>query len=167
MSCCRWYYVWLSKFSWFHNSKFCFLWMIKLQIVFRRHFQGGVDLHLHTFVLWASDWRRIEQTLHSRRSPPETEVFLLLEDIFSLNLFLWKAYWNLFIFLHNKFLKSQNSCGRRWYFVWFCKKKLVENKFKKHVVICTINLQKSIHNTSSPETSFATMCSYPLHIILN
>ena len=26
--------------------------------------------------LWASDWRRIEQTLHSRRSPPETEVFL-------------------------------------------------------------------------------------------
>ena len=33
-------------------------------------------VNLHTFVLWALDWRRIEQTLHSRRSPPETEVFL-------------------------------------------------------------------------------------------
>jgi hypothetical protein len=47
-------------------------------------FGRGVDLYLHTFVLWASDWGRIEQTLHSRRSPPETEVFLslwILEDI--------------------------------------------------------------------------------------
>jgi hypothetical protein len=38
--------------------------------------KGGVDLYFHTFVLWASDWGWIEQTLNSRRSPPETEVFL-------------------------------------------------------------------------------------------
>ena len=43
--------------------------------------KGEVDLYPHTFVLWASDWRKIEQTLHSRRSPMETEVFLLLLDL--------------------------------------------------------------------------------------
>ena len=40
--------------------------------------KGGVDPHFHTFVLWASDWGWIEQTLNSRRSPPEIEVTLLL-----------------------------------------------------------------------------------------
>ena len=44
--------------------------------------KGGVDLYFHTFVLWALDWRWIEQTLNSRRSPPETEVFLLLEKLY-------------------------------------------------------------------------------------
>jgi hypothetical protein len=34
-------------------------------------------MYFHTFVLWASDWGWIEQTLNSRRSPHETEVFLL------------------------------------------------------------------------------------------
>ena len=38
--------------------------------------EGGVDLYFHTFVLWASEWGWIEHTLNSRRSPPETEVFL-------------------------------------------------------------------------------------------
>jgi hypothetical protein len=38
--------------------------------------KGGVDLYFHTFVLWASDWGWIEQTLNSRRSPPETAIFL-------------------------------------------------------------------------------------------
>ena len=40
--------------------------------------KGGVDPYLHTFVQWASDWRWIEQTLNSRRSPSKTEVFFLL-----------------------------------------------------------------------------------------
>jgi hypothetical protein len=40
--------------------------------------KGGVDLYFHTFVLWASDWGWIKQTLNSRQSPSETEVFLLL-----------------------------------------------------------------------------------------
>ena len=39
----------------------------------------GVDLYFHTFVMWASDWGWIEQTLNSRRSPPEAEVFLSLQ----------------------------------------------------------------------------------------
>ena len=39
--------------------------------------KGGVDMYFHTFVMWASDWGWIELTLNSRRSPPETEVFLL------------------------------------------------------------------------------------------
>ena len=38
--------------------------------------KGGVDMYFHTFVMWASDWGWIEHTLDSRRSPPETEVFL-------------------------------------------------------------------------------------------
>jgi hypothetical protein len=38
--------------------------------------KGGVDLYFHTFVLWASDWEWIEQTLNSHRSPLKTEVFL-------------------------------------------------------------------------------------------
>ena len=42
-----------------------------------------VDLYFHTFVQWASDWGWIEQTLNSRRSPPETEVFLSSEVIVS------------------------------------------------------------------------------------
>ena len=40
--------------------------------------KGGVDLYFHTFVMWALDWGWIEQTLNSRRSPPETEVFFLI-----------------------------------------------------------------------------------------
>ena len=40
--------------------------------------KGGADLYFHTFVLWASDLGWIEQTLNSHRSPPETEVFVLL-----------------------------------------------------------------------------------------
>ena len=40
--------------------------------------QGGVGLYLHAFVLWALDWGWIEQTLDSRQSPPETEVFFSL-----------------------------------------------------------------------------------------
>ena len=35
-------------------------------------------MYFHTFVQWASDWGWIEQTLNSRRSPPETEVFFFL-----------------------------------------------------------------------------------------
>jgi hypothetical protein len=42
--------------------------------------KGGVDLYFHTFVLWASDWGWIKQTLNSRWSPPETEVFLSLSS---------------------------------------------------------------------------------------
>jgi hypothetical protein len=43
-------------------------------------------MYLHTFVLWASDWGWIEQTLNSRRSPLETEVFLLdLHNVVSLH----------------------------------------------------------------------------------
>ena len=42
--------------------------------------KGGVDLYFHTFVMWASDWGWIEQALHSRQSPPETEVFLLFSS---------------------------------------------------------------------------------------
>ena len=42
----------------------------------------GVDLYLHTFVMWASDWRWIEQTLNSHRSPSETEVFLSLFSLY-------------------------------------------------------------------------------------
>ena len=45
-----------------------------VNIVYSR--KGGVDPYFHTFVMWASDWGWIEQTLNSRRSPPETEVFL-------------------------------------------------------------------------------------------
>jgi hypothetical protein len=33
-------------------------------------------MYFHTFVLWASDWGWIEQTLHSRRSPPEISLSL-------------------------------------------------------------------------------------------
>ena len=40
--------------------------------------KGGVDPYFHTFVLRALDWGWIEQTLNSRWSPPETEVFLSL-----------------------------------------------------------------------------------------
>jgi hypothetical protein len=47
--------------------------------------KGGVDLYLHTFVLWASDWGWIEQTLNSRQSPLETEVFLSLSLSLSLH----------------------------------------------------------------------------------
>ena len=52
-------------------------WLVLLMIgdysVYSR--KGGVDLHLHTFVLWASDWRRIEHTLHSRRSLNRDQSF--------------------------------------------------------------------------------------------
>ena len=46
--------------------------------------KGRVDLYFHTFVLWALDWGWIEQTLNSRRSPPETEVFLSFFTFFFL-----------------------------------------------------------------------------------
>ena len=39
---------------------------------------GGVDLYFHTFVMWALDWGWIEQTLNSRRSPPEISLSLSL-----------------------------------------------------------------------------------------
>ena len=55
-----------------HGSQLCIKYMLHFDL---NSDKGGVDLHLHTFVMWASDWRRTEQTLHSRRSPPETEVF--------------------------------------------------------------------------------------------
>ena len=42
--------------------------------------KGGVDLYLHTFVMWTLDWGWIEHTLNSRRSPLETEVFSLSHD---------------------------------------------------------------------------------------
>ena len=48
----------------------------RVQGVYSR--KGGVDLFLHTFVMWAWDWRWIEQTLNSRWSPPETEVFIII-----------------------------------------------------------------------------------------
>ena len=48
-----------------------------VQSVYSR--KGGVDPYFHTFVLWALDWGWIEQTLKSRRSPPETEVSLSLD----------------------------------------------------------------------------------------
>ena len=47
--------------------------------------KGGVDLYLHTFVQWASDWGWIEQTLNSRRSPPETEVFFFFSSSYLLD----------------------------------------------------------------------------------
>ena len=46
-------------------------------LLFAKYFNDGDIIYSHYLVLWASDWRRIEQTLHSRRSPPETEDFSL------------------------------------------------------------------------------------------
>jgi hypothetical protein len=59
--------------------------------------KGGVDLYFHTFVLWASDRGWIEQTLNSRWSPLETEVFLCISADFKGSK--WKGH---YVFMYDK-----------------------------------------------------------------
>ena len=58
--------------------------------------KGGVDLYYHILVMWASDWGWIEQTLNSRRSPPETEVFSF--SLSAIDALLWDYSFDLYIF---------------------------------------------------------------------
>ena len=88
-------------------------WLVLLMIgdysVYSR--KGGVDLHLHTFVLWASDWRRIEHTLHSRRSLNRdrsfSSFFLLVQCIVRLR------YWSTVV-RSKVHVSTPTSLGLSW-----------------------------------------------------